>query len=376
MADHRTLVDRLFWITLLFVTFDILVVDLVAASTDYPNYHQLGLESSEVCHPLGKTQTIYLGSLKENALIIKQSHKFESRRTEMKCKFKVQAPFERGLFAVIQKMSLRSHVVNGTVECLDYIRFLSENGGSSDRYCGKLETIDGTRRLAESSLDDEYDEDDSKEDSSEEEQIVKGFDELSRKGKITTEVFVSKQPLKRGEKLDLIIAFTPFIDCESFKNGVFGATSVNGPRKCIESKLHCDNVINCASSHCSDEYDCTNKRNGEIKKLLREDQEAKAKVTYAAVTGLLICVIILTLCLWTCRKYKKLCWSSDCAGPSVVNDSAVQLPMQRRDHSVSHPLPVSSAPMLEVAVSNSPDKDLPPSYDSLFPPAANTTDNA
>jgi hypothetical protein len=39
---------------------------------------------------------------------------------------------------------------------------------------------------------------------------TKKFEEYSDQGKITTEIYISRQPLLLGESLDLIIIYTPY----------------------------------------------------------------------------------------------------------------------------------------------------------------------
>lgn len=104
-----------------------------------------------------------------------------------------------------------------------------------------------------------------------------------------------------------------------------------------------------------------------------ESDGSGTKVTVSAVTTILLCFIIFMLCMWICRKHEIFCWSPDCAGPAnTVNSSTFGLPMERGEQSAANPPHVSSAPMLEVAVPASlHDKDLPPSYDSLFPTQSN-----
>lgn len=58
------------------------------------------------------------------------------------CEFKVEANlhgFNRGVFATLQKMSLRKSI---TGECIDFIRFKHANGSSSERLCGKYQATD------------------------------------------------------------------------------------------------------------------------------------------------------------------------------------------------------------------------------------------
>jgi len=98
--------------------------------------------------------------------------------------------------------------------------------------------------------------------------------------------------------------------------------------------------------------------------------DTATKVTVGAVTTMILCFIIFVMCLWICKKSQKLCWSSDCAGPNACSRPN-SLP-QDTDGGVGSNRAVPTAPMLEVAMSSPvADKDLPPSYDSLFPEQEN-----
>ena len=76
--------------------------------------------------------------------------------------------------------------------------------------------------------------------------------------------------------------------------------------------------------------------------------------------------------LWICRRHKRLCWSSDCAGPNQHDNRYAHTERIAENLSANPNSSVAVAPMLEVAVLPAvADKDLPPSYDSLFPEQSN-----
>lgn len=124
---------------------------------------------------------------------------------------------------------------------------------------------------------------------------------------------------------------------------------------CIPKEYYCDEYKNCALESCSDQANC---------KIISDG--TGTKVTVGAVTTLFLSFLLFVMCLWTCRKHKKLCWSPDCAGPNVTGGVSNQ-PIDMGARSV-----VPTAPMLdEVSTRPVHDKDLPPSYNSLFPDQAN-----
>lgn len=113
---------------------------------------------------------------------------------------------------------------------------------------------------------------------------------------------------------------------------------------------------------CDDEVNCT------IHTDVLSREDTTTEVTVGAVTTVILCFIIFVMCLWICKRSQKLCWSSDCAGPNICSRPG-SLPPDA-DGPASRAVP--TAPMLEVAVpSPVADKDLPPSYDSLFPEQSN-----
>lgn len=137
-----------------------------------------------------------------------------------------------------------------------------------------------------------------------------------------------------------------------------------GHNVCIRKEYLCDMIYNCPLGICSDEVNCSYI----ITDRFPRDDTA-TKVTVGAVTTMILCFIIFVMCLWICKKSGKLCWSSDCAGPNMCSRPA-SLP--DTDGGLGSNRTVPTAPMLEVAVSSPVvNKDLPPSYDSLFPEQSN-----
>lgn len=116
--------------------------------------------------------------------------------------------------------------------------------------------------------------------------------------------------------------------------------------------------MNCPEEVCRDEENC--------EKLYDiVSNGTGTKVTIGAVTTMILCFIIFVMGLWICRRNKKLCWSSDCAGPGGQDNRLSRI---EREAAGSANAPVVVDPMLQVATAPSVlDKDLPPSYDSLFP---------
>lgn len=161
--------------------------------------------------------------------------------------------------------------------------------------------------------------------------------------------------------------FFRIADCRFYETATRHWTGPPDSSTCV-NKFFCEGFMNCDNLVCADESNCTKVM---INRVVSDG--TGTKVTLGAVTTIFLCFIIFMMCLWICRKHKKLCWSPDCAGPSAtVSGSVSGLPMERGQNAPNQPY-VSTAPMLEVAVPGSlHDKDLPPSYDSLFPSQPNT----
>lgn len=138
---------------------------------------------------------------------------------------------------------------------------------------------------------------------------------------------------------------------------------------CIWKGYYCDGIRNCALNNCMDENGCDIVSDG-----------TGTKVTVGAVTTMILLFLLFVMCLWICRKHKKLCWSPDCAGPNMSETNNRQIDLRTRDSSSRSVVP--TAPMLDETTTRSfQDKDLPPSYDSLFPEqpvtiAATTTETS
>lgn len=303
------------------------------------NYQEYALESEKVCHPMNKVHTHDVRNA--TAVIIKSNYFFNRWDVsyDRQCKFIVKTAKGEGLFAIIHNMVFRG---NNTA-CLDYVRFKRSDGYQTFKFCG---TVD--RNSPTSFVDHAFPSN----------QLYAEFEPINRhmqSGKIETEIFISKESVPRGQILDLKIVYTPYKRCDDIKD--YQSVSI-GHNSCIRKEYICDGIHNCLESMYDDEKDCP--PSTDI--LSRED--TTTEVTVGAVTTVILCFIIFVMCLWICKRSQKLCWSSDCAGPNVCSRPG-SLPPDA-DGPASRAVP--TAPMLEVAVSSPvADKDLPPSYDSLFP---------
>ncbi|KAL0100889.1 hypothetical protein PUN28_019345 [Cardiocondyla obscurior] len=271
---------------------------------------------------------------------------------DRRCTFVFKTREREGLFAVIHKMSFRRDKKG----CIDYVRFKRSDGHSTQKFCGNVNLL--LSPISESYLDSPENADRPRDYNvfAEYDPIDSGWN--SKSSSIETEIFISRDELPAGQSLDLTLVYTPFKDCAQTNPEKY---SQLGFDKCIRKEYMCDKIFNCHPNICSDEVSCVYDR-------FPKDDTA-TKVTVGAVTTMILCFIIFVMCLWICKKSQKLCWSSDCAGPNACS-RPTSFPGEDGGQGSNRGVP--TAPMLEVAVSSPvADKDLPPSYDSLFPEQSN-----
>ncbi|XP_011300436.1 uncharacterized protein [Fopius arisanus] len=307
-------------------------------------YAQKTLAEEDICHPVTGVakNSMRLPRLPNSGLIISPAHVFDTwayRVDDLRCKFVIKAPKGEHLFAVIQSMSFRRNESG----CIDYVKFRRKDRNSTDKFCDNFD-----RRRRRYSLDhsEDYTGVMSKNASF-------TFGEFDLQGEIETTIFVSKETLSGGQRLDLTLVYTPYKDCEKVDDNQYRTMRYD---VCIWREYFCDGYTNCFAGICMDEDYCPDEATS---------NGTGTTVTIGAVTTILLCFIIFLMGLCICKKNRKLCWSTDCAGPSS------QDPRGRGDSGASTQTQ-GVAPMLEIAALPSPlDKDLPPSYDSLFPEQAN-----
>ncbi|XP_050304974.1 uncharacterized protein LOC126742370 [Anthonomus grandis grandis] len=272
------------------------------------------------------------------------------------CKFEAQSFYHKGgVVAVIQKMHLRRNFTTG--DCMDYIQFRSKKGFTSERYCGILDA-----RI------------DMHLDSSDPDFILPQYFPISQRntfidedGELDVVIYIHKEPLEPYEITDFLVVFTSYKDCSS--------SSINRhlhlskpcdedylPSICINEKFFGDGLINCPHFGCVDEGGCN------IPVITQPKDKLRNKVIVGSVSTLGILFACFILLIWIFKKHKLFCWADDFAHPTATagsNRNSRILEMNEQtgarladsEQNVSRP----TAPTPEE------EKDLPPSYDSLFP---------
>lgn len=152
---------------------------------------------------------IKLGKGSKSGLIVKQSRLNDHALpwpTNLRCSFRVEAysdkshfpvPFwpineKDGVFGVIQNLNFRKN--DTTNECIDYVQFTNNESQSSRKYCGVLNTA---LIIMESTVQSRFIENEE-------------FGGFRSKKELKVTIFISKDPLRQDEEMDLNIVFTSY----------------------------------------------------------------------------------------------------------------------------------------------------------------------
>lgn len=304
-----------------------------------PHYSNYTLEEEKVCSVSHRTRELSLGKDNRSAILIRDTHYFDdwSGKRRFDCRFTVKAHFEMGIFAVIQRMSLRKDTEKDA--CIDFIQFrpslpirqkmmLKLQSMFKKPYdtwdktvCGELSPSDGPIRETEES-----------------QLALNAY--IAKEGELEVRIHVADRKLEPGKSLGVEIAFTSYIDCIA----PLGAYKSCGEDTCIYKEYFDDKVINCPFISCKDEPECA--MNALDTELLEKGLNTKVYIT--AVSSIFLSFFLFLGCIMLCRYFDLLCWSDP---PPVNGERATELEQV-------HP----SAPPTD-----SPDKDLPPAYETLFP---------
>lgn len=276
----------------------------------------------------------------QSAAIIQQTwNDTHFRRYKSNCEFHVNTlRNSTGIFAVVQNLNLRKNSKTG--DCIDYVRFSFGDKFNSGKLCGEMGPKLGHFRTFE----DPY-------------------------GAIKVEVFTNlNEPLKFKESLELNLVFTAYSDCHPQTSTIkkpdrFQCTTFG----CIDSSFDQDHIINCPIPNCLDEQGCF-----DIEKV---KVVSTSNIAISAITSLIFTMVGVGSCIWMCWKHKE-CFRQ-CAASShqqhsnsgnnggMMNNSSGG----RSDGGggSGHRLPSNMEMQSSSSGHRSQDKDLPPSYDSLFP---------
>ncbi|XP_030381861.1 uncharacterized protein LOC115629519 [Scaptodrosophila lebanonensis] len=255
-------------------------------------------------------------------------------RIKYDCHFKVQTTDRRprGIYTIITRLKFRKDPVSG--KCIDFLQFTSGNRPPSERICSDI-SIDGpSGRMI--------------------------FDQRDRE--VNVYVYVSKHRVIFEEPLELRMVMTAHSECLP---GDF-LCNPKDPYSCISRHFVRDNITNCMYP-CRDEGTC-------FYDAIPHEEIDTTNVALSAITSLIFTMLGVGFCIWICWKY----WNCITVQQHAHEASAARF-NQRRTRSAVPTIELPSAPSYDGVMAHDlaqipqdqqqppTPKDLPPSYESLFP---------
>ncbi|KAH8285000.1 hypothetical protein KR054_003777 [Drosophila jambulina] len=319
---------------------------LVAFSTAYKNVRlQDSMCSDKLFYTLSKPfrgdPTVRLEFDDDSGAIITQAwnltlpHGHAANKIKYDCQFRVltnERP-PRGIYTIITRLKFRRDPVSK--QCIDYIQFSSGNRSPSERICTDI-AIDGPAgRLI--------------------------FDQRDRE--VNVHIFIDRSRHILGDPLELRMVLTAHSECQF--NGDF-LCDPKDPYSCISRHFVRDNITNCLYP-CRDEGTCFHDA------IVTEEIDT-ANVAISALTSLIFTMLGVGFCVWICWKY----WNCITVQQRAHEASAARF-NQRRARSDVPTIELPTAAQYDDGMLHEHDpqqqqqqqpatpKDLPPSYESLFP---------
>ncbi|XP_055380248.1 uncharacterized protein LOC129611237 [Condylostylus longicornis] len=292
------------------------------------------LQDNEVCAKKRLKQTfdfftngpeIKLGRDRDSVAIISQIWNSSTMQSfNMMCTFNVKVHKDyTGIYAAITKLKFRSDISNSSRNCIDYVEFSKGNKNLSRRICDEVGINGHTERLI--------------------------FDDREKEMKIKISVndkYVVREPL------ELVIVLTSHGKCKNVKDEY--QCDQRDVNSCISSFFVGDNIPNCMNN-CSDEASCFMSEH--VRKTFAEKVDY-SNIAISAITSLIFTMFAVGAVLYTCWKYWFFCQTRS-PSPSPENE----LPVIELPQSSFNSVIVSE----EIQERPPSPKDLPPSYESLFP---------
>ncbi|XP_066252983.1 uncharacterized protein [Euwallacea similis] len=335
-------------LTNVFLTITILIVVVVKDSLQETK--QLDLGNGKLCSPAVERKVKY-----ESLLVTEGragDHLVQWALPDM-CQFEFQSVYTRGgVIAVIQKLQLRKNYT--TMECIDYIQFRSKRGVASPRYCG---IIDGRMNM-------DYDKDNAPA------TVVPQFYPISYSnaffdidGELNVVIYIAKEPLETSEKTEFEVVFTSYQDCSSshrLKHVILKDCWEN-QKLCINKNYFGDGYVNCPYFKCVDEGGC------QLNIHLPEKISVGSRVIIGSVSTLAILFAVFILIIWAFKKHKMFCWAEEFAHPTTSETNRNSRIMEMNEQTGARLAETHTSNIHPSAPLPAEEKDLPPSYESLFP---------
>lgn len=282
-------------------------------------------------------------------------------------KFEVGRPF--GIYATIRKLKLRQRSESG--DCIDYVRMKNSFGLKTTNMCGSYDANDSQNDKLPFSSDEP--------------------------GIMSISVYLDTyRPLdKLEDTLEISIAFVAYESKFYFKNkenkmkinSTFVLTEclvpsseqiMCTPGHCVSKSLKHTGIVHCPPSICLDEETCVNKP-------VVEYTFNSSNIALSAITSLIFTMFAVGLCMWFCWKYSACCSNNSQQQQQNRHNRSPPNRSANGDLIVPHELEFgtprhldiemgadsrqgrSSGNSLPQSAPSIDDKDLPPSYESLFP---------
>ncbi|XP_036330549.1 uncharacterized protein LOC118742520 [Rhagoletis pomonella] len=258
---------------------------------------------------------------------------YSSNKLKYDCHFRVQTSERppRGIYTVITRLKFRRDPVTNT--CLDYIQFVGGNRPPSEKICNEI-AIDGPAgRLI--------------------------FDHRDRE--VSIHIYIDRRHSIR-EPLELRMVLTAHSECKY--TGDF-LCDPKDQYSCISRHFVRDNITNCMYP-CRDEISCFHDG-------ITPDEMDTTNVALSALTSLIFTMLGVGFCVWVCWKY----WNCITVQQHAHEASAAALRRGQIDTPVIElPIAPSFSDAITTNIGHELDnqrqppqtpKDLPPSYESLFP---------
>jgi hypothetical protein len=273
------------------------------------------------------------------------------KRRKLECKFRVDGKkMNEGIFGVIRRMKLRRQTMP-PFDCIDYVQLKYANETYSERICGMVDKF-----------------------------TYLSFDDNG--GSIRVKLVVDTSLVLDSElaSLELSMVFTGydgemegwgdpqdvsynFLFPECDEDRTFSCFGPNTYEKCIISSLVKDGIPNCPSPGCLDESGC---HLAEVEPVF----VPTSSIILSALTSLIFTMCGVGCCVYICLKYYKCVRTfgrdlneNTTSSTAPHNQQPIELQVRTtpRGSIIISPAQESPTPTPDEA------KDLPPSYDSLFP---------
>lgn len=320
-------------------------------------YQEVLLDQSKVCDVALNKRSLKLGYENKSGIILSPKDYLStlSGKYSFQCTFTVEGI--AGVVAVIQYMKFRSEVSKNTglTTCIDYIQFSPADRSPlaklnilqphrrqwSEKFCGNVD-------LREKGGLNDAPSEGSKSNVSYAGTPI-GQNTYVQEGEaMDVKIYIEAQTIDPKNEPGLKIAFTAFQPCKYD----LGHYRMCGGKMCIWHEFFNDEIVNCPFIHCTDEFSC----NSESTDRRSIATGLGTRVLLGAVAGIFTMMFVLILFFWTFHYCSFLCQNK----PSLGRVEIPQVPTQENTTMLAEIVTAGGE-------GRDDNKDLPPSYDSLFP---------